>query len=180
MVLFFWGSNVFNQYGNNSTVASTIPFLISCPSLSNLDFSKYKCGVAPNPSKGIFYHINRKFLEDAIIISVVDLNGRTIYNSNLKNLSNQALDLNHLQMAFIFSIFPIRVLIVLKNSKTIKLKIMKKLYFYLCTKTWHKCNCCFWRNATGSGGSSSYTVGQVFYTNAVGSNGSINQGATTG
>jgi hypothetical protein len=35
-------------------------------------------------------------------------------------------------------------------------------------------------NATGSGGSSSYTVGQVFYTNAVGSNGSINQGATTG
>jgi hypothetical protein len=30
-------------------------------------------------------------------------------------------------------------------------------------------------NATGSGGSSSYTVGQVFYTNAVGSNGSINQ-----
>ena len=32
-------------------------------------------------------------------------------------------------------------------------------------------------NATGSGGSSSYTVGQVFYTNAVGLNGSINQGA---
>ncbi|MFV8331739.1 T9SS type A sorting domain-containing protein [Flavobacterium sp. XS1P32] len=32
-------------------------------------------------------------------------------------------------------------------------------------------------NATGSGGSSSFTVGQVFYTNAVGSNGSINQGA---
>lgn len=31
-------------------------------------------------------------------------------------------------------------------------------------------------NATGSGGSSSYTVGQVVYTNAVGTNGSINQG----
>jgi hypothetical protein len=66
-----------------------------------------------HPSKGIFYHINRKFLEDAII-SVVDLNGRTIYNSNLNNL-NQALDLNHLQNGFIFSIFPIRVLIVLKK-----------------------------------------------------------------
>lgn len=31
-------------------------------------------------------------------------------------------------------------------------------------------------NATGSGGSSSYSVGQVVYTNAVGTNGSINQG----
>ncbi len=31
-------------------------------------------------------------------------------------------------------------------------------------------------NATGSGGSSSYSVGQVIYTNAVGTNGSINQG----
>ncbi len=31
-------------------------------------------------------------------------------------------------------------------------------------------------NAIGSGGSSSYSVGQVVYTNAVGSNGSINQG----
>lgn len=31
-------------------------------------------------------------------------------------------------------------------------------------------------NATGSGGSSSYSVGQVVYTNAVGSNGSTNQG----
>ena len=94
---FYWGSNVFNQYGNNSTVASTIPFLISCPtSLSNLDFSKYKCGIAPNPSKGIFTILTENSLEDAII-SVVDLNGRIIYNSNLKNLSNQALDLNHLQ-----------------------------------------------------------------------------------
>lgn len=31
-------------------------------------------------------------------------------------------------------------------------------------------------NATGSGGSSSYSVGQVVYTNAVGSTGSTNQG----
>ena len=31
-------------------------------------------------------------------------------------------------------------------------------------------------NATGSGGSSSYSVGQLVYTNAVGSNGSTNQG----
>lgn len=31
-------------------------------------------------------------------------------------------------------------------------------------------------NATGSGGSSSYSVGQVVYTNAIGSNGSNNQG----
>lgn len=31
-------------------------------------------------------------------------------------------------------------------------------------------------NASGSGGSSSYSVGQVVYTNAVGTNGSINQG----
>jgi hypothetical protein len=83
-------------------------------------------------------------------------------------------------MAFIFSIFPIRVLIVLKNSKTIKLKIMKKLYFYLCTKT-------YGTNATVALAKRNwfwwiinYTVGQVFYTNAVGSNGSINQGATTG
>jgi hypothetical protein len=81
---FYWGSNVFNQYGNNSTVASTIPFLISCPtSLSNLDSLNTNVA-APNPSKGIFYHINRKFLEDAII-SVVDLNGRIIYNSTQKS-----------------------------------------------------------------------------------------------
>ncbi len=32
-------------------------------------------------------------------------------------------------------------------------------------------------NASGSGGSSSYTVGQIAYTNAIGSNGSVNQGA---
>ena len=31
-------------------------------------------------------------------------------------------------------------------------------------------------NATGSGGTSNYTVGQVAYTNQVGSNGSFNQG----
>jgi hypothetical protein len=68
-------------------------------------------------------------------------------------------------MAFIFSIFPIRVLIVLKKSKTIKLKIMKKLYFYLCffvCKTYTNATVALAENATGSGGSSSYTVGQVF------------------
>lgn len=31
-------------------------------------------------------------------------------------------------------------------------------------------------NATGSGGTSSYSIGQITYTNAVGSNGSVSQG----
>jgi alpha-tubulin suppressor-like RCC1 family protein len=94
---FYWGSNVFNHYGNNSTVASTIPLLISCPaSLSNLNFSKYKCGVVPNPSNGIFTILTENPQEDAII-SVVELNGRIVYNSNLINLNSQSVDLSNLQ-----------------------------------------------------------------------------------
>ena len=98
MVLFFyWGSNVFAQYGNNTTTQFNIPLLVSCPAnLSKLDFSKYKCGVVPNPSKGIFTIQTENPINNANI-TVADLNGRIVNVSKPENLDNKSLDLNHLQ-----------------------------------------------------------------------------------
>ncbi len=64
----------------------------------------------------------------------------------------------------------------MKKQKLLKTTLLCSIFFVLFSASAQQANVASGGNATGTGGSSSYSVGQVAYTNATGTNGSVNQG----
>src|SRR6218665_3427048 len=75
-------------------VASTADFTVT--SLGVNEFSDIEIALYPNPSSGIFNLQLNKSIENAVI-TVSDVNGRTIRQAKFAHLYNQSLDLSSLQ-----------------------------------------------------------------------------------
>lgn len=76
-----------------SIVATTDNFTVT--GLSTEDFSKSNFSIFPNPSAGIFTIQTKNPINNANL-TVADMNGRIVYQTNAKNLDSKTIDLNNL------------------------------------------------------------------------------------